>query len=118
MLVEDLNFKAMSRGMLCKHTLDASFGQFVEILSWVSWKRGVYFAKVDPNGTSPICLNCRTHTGKKLLSERTHSCPECGNTANRDVSAAPVIKQGGLSTDRLSGIKLTEGKVSAGLAYV
>ncbi|PSP00681.1 MAG: hypothetical protein BRC47_11795 [Cyanobacteria bacterium QS_7_48_42] len=34
------------------------------------------------------------------------------------MAAAPVIKQGGLSTDRLSGIKLTEGKVSVGLAYV
>ncbi|WP_235006691.1 RNA-guided endonuclease InsQ/TnpB family protein [Calothrix rhizosoleniae] len=32
--VEDLNLKAMSRGMLRKHTLDASFGQFLGLLEW------------------------------------------------------------------------------------
>ncbi len=46
---EDLNLKAMSRGMFCKHTLDAGFGQFLNILEFVSWKRGVYFERVDPN---------------------------------------------------------------------
>jgi hypothetical protein len=34
--------------MLGKHTLDAGFGQFLDILQWVCWKRGVYFAKVIP----------------------------------------------------------------------
>ncbi len=32
---EDLNLKAMSSGMLCKHTLDAGFGQFLNILEFV-----------------------------------------------------------------------------------
>jgi putative transposase len=62
---EDLNLKAMSRGMLCKHTLDAGFGQFLSILEWVCFKRDVLFLKVDANGTSQICPNCQTHTGKK-----------------------------------------------------
>lgn len=59
---EDLNLKAMSRGMLCKHTLDAAFGQFLNILQWVSWKRDVYFASFDCNGTSQTCPMCDTHT--------------------------------------------------------
>lgn len=49
---EDLNLKAMSKGMLCKHTLDASFGQFLSILEWVCFKRDVLFLKVDANFTS------------------------------------------------------------------
>lgn len=94
---EELNLKAMSKGMLCKHTLDAGFGQFFNILSWVCWKRGVYFAKVDANGTSQICPKCHTHTGKKQLSERVHHCMTCGYRTDRDVAAAQVIVQRGIS---------------------
>ena len=94
---EDLNLKAMSKGMLCKHTLDAGFGQFVTILDWVCWKRGVYFAKVDPNGTSQTCPRCDAHVSKDL-SVRVHSCPECKYTTDRDVAAAQVIVGRGVST--------------------
>ncbi len=94
--VEDLNLKAMSRGMLRKHTLDAGFGQFLNILEFVCHKRGVYFGRVDPNLTSQICPRCQTLTGKKLLSERVHSCPGCGYTTDRDVAAAQVIMQRGI----------------------
>jgi hypothetical protein len=38
---EDLKLRATSRGMLAKHCLDAAWGSFLEILSWVCWKRGV-----------------------------------------------------------------------------
>lgn len=95
--VEDLNLKATSRGMLAKHCLDAAWGSFLEILSWVCWKRGVYFAKVNPNGTSQTCPQCGTHTGKKKLSQRVHVCHECGYTTNRDVAAAIVVEQRGLA---------------------
>lgn len=102
---EDLNLKAMSKGMLCKHTLDAGFGQFLGILSWVCWKRGVYFAKVDPNGTSQTCPQCDAHTPKDL-SMRVHSCSECGYTTDRDVAAAQVIVQRGISAVGLTVEKL------------
>jgi len=94
---EDLNLKMMSRGMLAKHCLDAAWGSFLEILQWVSWKRGVYFAKVDPNGTSQTCPQCGAHTGKKELSERVHECGECGYTTDRDVAAAQVVEQRGIT---------------------
>ena len=102
---EDLNLKAMSKGMLCKHTLDAGFGQFVTILDWVCWKRGVYFAKVDPNGTSQTCPRCDAHVSKDL-SVRVHSCPECKYTTDRDVAAAQVIVQRGVSAAGLVVDKL------------
>jgi putative transposase len=107
---EDLNLKAMSRGMLCKHTLDAGFGQFLSILEYVCFKRGVAFLKVDPNGTSQTCPNCQTHTGKKPLSLRVHSCPECGYETDRDVAAAQVVAQRGLAAVGLTVKMLSEGK--------
>ncbi|WP_414581126.1 RNA-guided endonuclease InsQ/TnpB family protein [Scytonema sp. PCC 10023] len=53
MFVEDIDFRTWAKGMLGKHTLDAGFGQFIEILKWVCWKRGVYFDKVNKDYTSP-----------------------------------------------------------------
>ncbi len=95
--VEDIDFRAWAKGMFSKHTLDAGFGQFISILKFVCSKRGVYFDKVDKNYTSQVCPQCNTHTGKKELSVRVHSCPECGYTAHRDVAAAQVIRNRGLS---------------------
>ncbi len=101
---EDLKLRATSRGMLAKHCLDAAWGSFLEILSWVCWKRGVYFAKVNPNGTSQTCPQCGTHTGKKKLSERVHVCHECGYTTDRDVAAAMVVEQRGLAAAGLASL--------------
>ncbi len=93
---EDLNLKAMSKGMLCKHTLDAGFGQFLNILSWTCWKRGVHLAKVSPNGTSQVCPRCDA-TVRKDLSVRVHHCPKCGYTTDRDVASAQVIRERGIT---------------------
>lgn len=107
---EDLNLKAMSAGMLCKHTLDAGFGQFLSILGHVCFQRGAYFAKVDPNGTTQECPRCQTHTGKKLLSQRVHKCPECGYETNRDVAAAQVVLQRGYTAVGHIAVNFGEGK--------
>lgn len=95
--VEDIDFRTWARGMFAKHTLDAAFGQFFTILSYVSWKRGKYFGKVNKDGTSQTCPNCNAHTGKKTLDVRIHSCPECGYTTNRDVAASQVIRNRGVN---------------------
>ncbi len=95
--VEDLNFQSWAKGMWGKHTLDAGFGQFVTILQWVCWKRGVYFGKVNKDYTSQICPNCSAHTGKKKLTQRVHSCPECGYMTHRDVASALIVRNRGVS---------------------
>ena len=92
---EDLNLIALGRGVLAKHCLDAAWGSFLDILKWVSWKRGVYFARVDARGTSQTCPNCGIHTGKKELSERVHKCNACNYKTDRDVAAAQVVMQRG-----------------------
>lgn len=95
--VEDIDFRAWAKGMFSKHTLDAGFGQFLSILKYVCWKRGLYFDKVDKNYTSQVCPQCDSHTGKKELSVRIHSCLECGYTTHRDVAAAQIVRHRGLS---------------------
>ena len=66
MFVEDINFKAWAKGLFGKHTLDAGFGQFFNILSYICWKRDVYFLKVDKDYTSQICPNCIPKQAKRI----------------------------------------------------
>ena len=110
---EDLNLKGLARGFLGKHTLDAGWGQFFQILEQCCRKRGVFFLKVDSKKTSQICPNCLTQTGKKDLSERTHSCEHCGYTTNRDVAAAQVVLIRGLAAVGHTVKMLSEGKAVA-----
>jgi predicted RNA-binding Zn-ribbon protein involved in translation (DUF1610 family) len=57
------------------------------------------FRKVNKDYTSQVCPNCDSHTGKKALDNRAHHCPECGYTTHRDVAAAQVIRNRGLSAE-------------------
>jgi len=97
-VVEDLNLKALGKSALRKACLDASWGSFVEILSYVYRKRDVFFSKVNANGTSQVCPNCGVNCGKKTLSQRLHKCRECGYQADRDIAAAMVVKNRGASS--------------------
>ncbi len=85
--VEDIDYRVMAKGFLGKHSLDASFGQFRELLKWVCWKRGKFFAVVDHRGTSKQCPNCGAEWDNNL-SIRWHTCDECGYSNNRDIASA------------------------------
>jgi putative transposase len=111
--VEDLNLKGLARGFLGKHCLDAGWGQFFQVLEQCCWKRGVFFLKVASIKTSQICPNCLTETGKKELSERVHSCHNCGYTTDRDVAAAQVVCLRGLAAVGHTVKMLSEGKAVA-----
>ncbi len=113
--VEDLNLKAMGRGMLRKHTLDAAFGQFLNLLEWVAKKHQVFFARVNPDGTSQTCPKCNTHTGKKELGERIHKCDVCGYQTDRDHAAAEVIRLRGLEQISTQGLWGRENAYAVGL---
>ncbi len=114
--VEDLNLKAMSRGMLRKHTLDAAFGQFLNLLEWVAKKHQVYFVRVNPDGTSQTCPKCGTHTGKKDLSQRVHKCDVCGYETDRDHAASEVIRLRGLDNLSTQGLCGIENAYAVGLS--
>ncbi|MEY2833432.1 MAG: hypothetical protein RLZZ574_2691 [Cyanobacteriota bacterium] len=97
--VEDCDFRIMAKGMLGKHTIDASFGQFRMILEYVGKKRDVFVGRVDHRGTSQICPNCRTEV-RKELSDRYHVCHECGYEVDRDIASAQEICNRGQETYR------------------
>jgi putative transposase len=87
---ENLNSVGLNRGMLRKECVDASFGAFLSLLEWVCWKRGVYFEKVNPHGTSQTCPNCQAAVSK-TLEDRVHNCHECGYSTHRDHAAAQMV---------------------------
>ena len=91
---EDLNLKGLASGMLAKHCLDAGWGMFLNILKWVSYKRGCYFEKVNARGTSQLCPVCDVEVPKDL-SVRIHECLECSYKTNRDVASAQVVLKRG-----------------------
>ncbi|NEO35418.1 MAG: transposase [Moorea sp. SIOASIH] len=93
--VEDIDYRVMAKGFLGKHSLDASFGQFRELLKWVCWKRGKFLATVDHRGTSKQCPKCGAEWDNNL-SIRWHTCTECGYSNNRDVASAEVIRNRGI----------------------
>ena len=101
--VEDCDFRIMAKGMLGKHTIDASFGQLRTILEYVARKRDVFVGRVDHRGTSQTCPNCRTEV-RKDLSVRLHQCNECGYGVNypvdRDIASAQEICNRGQQTYR------------------
>ncbi len=109
--VEDIDFRVSAKGFLGKSMLDGGFGQFRTILKWVCWKRDKFFAQVDHKYSSQICPNCRTHTGKKPLSQRQHICPECNYQTTRDHAAAEVLLQRGLNVIQEVRMDVAERKL-------
>jgi putative transposase len=114
---EDLNVKGLTRGMLRKDCVDAAFGQFLSLTEWVCSKRGIYFAKVNPNGTSQTCPNCLA-TVSKGLEVREHHCPECGYRTHRDRAAAEMVLDRGLENLVSQGLWGTETACQVGLSGV
>lgn len=109
--MEDIDFRIMAKGFLGKHTLDAGFGQFRDILKYVCKIRGKYFGLVDHRGTSQTCPNCRAEV-RKTLGLRFHTCFECGygvdSFVDRDVAAAQEICNRGIETHCRQGLCRTE----------
>jgi putative transposase len=95
--VEDCDFRIMAKGMLGKHTIDASFGQLRTILEYVARKRDVFVGRVDHRGTSQTCPNCRTEV-RKDLSIRLHECHECKYVVDRDIASGQEICNRGQET--------------------
>ncbi|MDY6938367.1 MAG: transposase, partial [Cyanobacteriota bacterium] len=84
---EKLNIKGLARTRLAKSILDAGWGQFLSILTNKAANAGLLTVAVNPRNTSVNCSNCGAKVPKKL-KDRTHSCPKCGYTADRDENAA------------------------------
>ncbi len=105
--MEDLDYRTSAKGMFGKHMLDAAFGQFRNIVKYVCWKRGKFFAQVDARGTSQQCPECGGEV-KKDLSVRIHNYPHCGFRTDRDVAAGQNIRNRGFKLISTAGHVGTE----------
>lgn len=89
--VENLDVKRMARGIFAKEVYDASWSQFLHLITYKAENAGGEVVRVNPRGTSQTCPNC-SRTKVKSLSVREHIC-ECGLRIDRDVAAAMVVHQ-------------------------
>jgi len=89
---ERLNIKGIARTRMAKSTYDAGWGQFLQILSIKTERAGLITIAVNPNGTTQNCSGCGTKV-PKTLSDRIHTCPDCGLILDRDHNAAVNIKR-------------------------
>jgi putative transposase len=90
-VVEDLNVAGMVKNRhLAESIADASWTKFVNILEQKAESAGARVIKVPAHFTTQQCGECRELVPKSL-SVRTHICPYCGHTEDRDVNAARNI---------------------------
>ena len=75
---------------MAKSIADASWTTLINILSFKAEEAGKKVVQVAPNNTSQICSGCGEKVSKSL-SVRTHSCPYCGLSIDRDVNAATNV---------------------------
>ncbi|WP_414623060.1 RNA-guided endonuclease InsQ/TnpB family protein [Calothrix sp. CCY 0018] len=95
---EDLKVKNMVRNRkLAKSISDAGWSTFRQWLEYFGLKYGKITIAVPSYNTSQDCSNCGEKV-EKSLSTRTHVCPGCGFTEDRDVNASINILKRGLST--------------------
>jgi putative transposase len=85
---EDLNVKGLVRNRhLARSISDASWYTFRSWLEYFGHKYGKVTVAVPSHNTGQNCSNCGEKV-KKTLSTRTHVCPHCGYTEDRDINAA------------------------------
>ena len=113
--IEDIDFRIMAKGFLGKHTVDAAFGQFRQILKYVGKRRGVFVDEVDHRGSSQTCPNCRIEV-RKELEDRLHSCPECQYEVDRDIASAQELCNRGIEKHSTQGLWGKEIDCQVGLS--
>jgi putative transposase len=107
-IFEDLSIGNMLKNhCLAKHISDVSWGKLVQFTQSKAERAGKSVVLVPPRNTSQNCSGCGTYV-LKVLAERTHSCPKCGLTLDRDHNAALNILALGLRV-------LACGELSSGL---
>lgn len=87
--IEDLDICKMfgeSRS-LNRNITSASWGMFINTLTYKAEEAGKYLVLVDPRNTSSRCCKCGK-IEKKELTERKHRCKNCDLELDRDHNAA------------------------------
>ena len=95
---ETLNLKGMQR-LWGRKIGDLALGEFLQILEWVTKKKGKQLIYIDPWYPSSKTCSCCGHVLDSLdLSVRRWRCPSCCSVNDRDENASLNIKRVGGST--------------------
>lgn len=93
--VEKLKINNMVKNhYLAKSIADASWGSFLQMLSYKVERTGGQIVKVNPRNTSKTCSNCG-HIQDMPIYKRTFNCSNCGFVCNRDLNSAILIDTAG-----------------------
>jgi transposase len=112
-LTEDLNVKAMARGMHSRAVHDAAFSEFRRQLTYKADWYGKILETVDRwFPSSKKCSECRYIRDELRLDERQWTCPKCGTCHDRDINAARNLLAEGLR--QLAGRDDRDLRVDAG----
>ena len=82
--------KGLARSALAKDVHDASSAKFISVLRYKAERAGARLVEVDPQDTTQNCSGCGAKVPKEP-GERSHDCPHCGLSIDRDLNAARNI---------------------------
>jgi putative transposase len=95
--IEDLNVKAMARGLHARAIHDVAFSEMRRQLAYKSVWYGKILETVDRwYPSSKTCSKCQYRLDILRLDERQWKCPGCGLNHDRDINAARNLLAEGL----------------------
>ncbi len=113
--IEDLNVKALARGLHARAIQDVAFSEVRRQLAYKSDWYGKILVEVDRwYPSSKSCSYCRHILDRLRMDERRWRCPGCGRWHDRDVNAAQNLLAEGLR--QLAGRDDRDLRVDAGEA--
>jgi len=99
-VIEDLSIKEMmSSSYNAKNIADASWGKFVQFLTYKAESAGCKIVKINPKNTTKQCSNCGNLQNMPLWI-RTYKCSSCGFEIDRDLNSAINIKNEFIGLER------------------
>jgi putative transposase len=95
--IEDLNVKAMARGLHARAIHDVAFSEVRRQLTYKSSWYGKILEVVDRwYASSKKCSKCQYTLEELRLDQRQWTCPRCGTCHDRDINAARNLLAEGL----------------------
>lgn len=92
-VIENLSIKGMQKGMFGKSVNDLGWYEFVRQLSYKSEWYGFYLHQADRYfPSSKLCNNCSIKNTTLKLSDTRWTCSGCNTLHDRDINAAPNLK--------------------------